>query len=235
METTLKAEKRDGTGKGVARKLRAAGRVPGVLYGHGNDPIPLSVSGQDLIHLLHGAAGANVLVDLDIDGDARLVIPREIQRDYIHARFVHVDFLEVRRDEKITLVVEVHEVGASVGVHEGGVIEHHLREVEVECLPTNVPDRIDADITKLEIGDMLHVRDLITPEGAEILSDPDAAVISVITPAALRVEADLSVPGEEGAPAPEPEEELAAAEGEAPAEEAPAEGEAAPAEEGGEG
>jgi large subunit ribosomal protein L25 len=130
----------------------------------------------------------------------------------------------------------VHETGEAVGVKEGGVVEHHLREVQIECLPQDVPDEIVIDISDIELGDMVHVSDLVPPSGVTILTNPEDAVLSVVTPAALRVEADLSVPGEEGVEAP--------AEGEAPeGEEAPAaEGEAqpegeAPAEdgEGGEG
>ena len=219
METTLKAELRTERGSGDAGRLRADGRVPAVLYGHGMTPVAIHVSGLELLHLFRQAGGSNVLVDLRVDGDAHLAIAREIQRDHIHNRFVHIDFMTVRRDEKIKVVVEVYEIGESVGVHEGGVVEHHLRELELECLPGDVPDRIEADITALEIGDMLHVRDIVVPEGVTVLSDPDAAVISVITPAALRVEADLTVPGE--APA-----EIA--EAEVPAEEAPAEGGEAP-------
>src|SRR5947207_13080524 len=138
METKLKAEPRSETGKGAARKLRASGRVPGILYGHGMKPLALSVSGQDLLHLFH-QGGSSVLIDLQLDGKAHLAIAREIQRDHIHGRFVHLDLLAVRRDEKITLAVEVRETGEARGVREGGVIEHHLRDVEIECVPTVVP------------------------------------------------------------------------------------------------
>ncbi|HEY7400067.1 MAG TPA: 50S ribosomal protein L25 [Actinomycetota bacterium] len=226
MEAKLVAERREGTGKGVARKLRAAGRVPAVLYGQGQEAVAISVDARELVHLFHQAASANVLLDLMLDGKAHLTIPREVQRDHIRDRFVHVDFLVVRRDEKIAVNVEVVEVGEAPGVKAGGVVEHHLRELHVECFPQDVPEHIDADISQLEIGDMLHVRDLVPPQGVTVLTNPDDAVLSVITPAALRVEAELLLPGEEPAPEPEAEEE-------APAEEA-AEGEEAPAaEEGG--
>jgi len=123
--------------------------------------------------------------------------------------------------------VPVIEVGDAVGVKEGGVVEHHLRDLHIESLPQDVPEHIEVDITDLNIGDMIHVRDVVVPEGVTILTNPDDAVLSVITPAALRVEAELGLPGEE---APEVAEEPLA-EGE----EAPAEGEEAPAaEEGGE-
>jgi large subunit ribosomal protein L25 len=237
METKLKAEKRDDTGKGVARKLRAAGRVPGVLYGHGLDPVKLSVDARDMTHLLHGAAGGNALVDLVVDGQDHLAMAREIQRDHIHNTLIHVDFLAVSRTEKITVNVPVIEIGEAVGVREGGVVEHHLREVSVECFPQDVPEQIEIDITDIELGGMVHVSDLTPPDGVTILSNLEDAVLSVVTPAALRVEADLSVPGEEGVvPAEAAEEEGAepAAEGEAPAAEGEAAPSEAPAEEGGE-
>ena len=229
METTLKAELRDVTGKGAAHKIRATGRVPAVLYGHGVTAANITVDARDLLHLFHSAGGTNTLVDLELNGDVHLTIPREIQRDYIHGKFLHVDFFAVRRDERITLFVPVQEVGDSVGVRAGGVVEHHLREIEIECLPTDVPEHLEADISAMEIGDMLHVRDIPAPSGVTILSPEDTPVISVITPAALRVELELELPGEEAPAAaaeeeaPEEGEEGAPAEGEAPAEGAPAE------------
>ncbi|HEY5904250.1 MAG: 50S ribosomal protein L25 [Actinomycetota bacterium] len=230
MDTKLTAERRSDAGKGVARKLRAAGKIPAVLYGQGLETTPLTVDSRELSHLLHGSAGSNVLVDLMVDGEEHLAIPREIQRDHIHSKFVHVDFLAVSRTETITVNVPVHETGDAAGVKEGGVVEHHLREVQIECLPQDVPDEIVVDITDVELGDMVHVSDLVTPAGVTILTAPEDAVLSVVTPAALRVEADLSVPGEEGVEVPVAEAEEgaeAAVEGEAPAEggEAPAEGE----------
>jgi large subunit ribosomal protein L25 len=219
METTLTADVRQETGKGAGRRLRASGRVPGILYGHGMEPVKLSISGQDLLHLFHTAGGGSTLVDLKVDGKTHLAIPREIQRDHIHGRFIHIDFLAVRRDEKITLSVEVHEVGEAPGIRAGGVIEHHLREIEIECLPNDVPEVIPADISTMEIGDLLRVRDVPPPPGVVFLTAADTPVISVITPAALRVEADLLLPGEEAPEAPVEEEEGA----EAPAEEAGAE------------
>ena len=122
---------------------------------------------------------------------------REIQRDHIHNKLIHIDFLAVSRNEKITVNVPVIETGEAVGVKEGGVVEHHLREVSVECFPQDVPEQIEFDISDVALGDMVHVSDLTPPSGVTILSNPEDAVLSVITPAALRVEADLSVPGEE--------------------------------------
>jgi large subunit ribosomal protein L25 len=229
MEAILKAEPRSETGKGPAHRLRASGRVPAVLYGAGVDPTPIHVSALDLLHVFHAMGQASVLVDLKLDGQEYLTIAREIQRDLIHNRFIHVDFMAVRRDEKITVNIELHETGDSAGVKAGGVVEHHLREVEVECLPANVPQRIEYDITDLRIGDSVRVGDLAPPEGVEFLTDPDTMILAVVEPAVMDTELDLAVAGEEVP------EEVAEAEGEEAAEaegEEAAEGEGAEAAEG---
>ena len=230
MEAKLETERRDDHGKGVARKLRAAGRVPAVFYGHGQETVPLSVDARDMLHVLHSAGGSNVLLDLIVDGKPHLAMPREIQRDHIHNRLIHIDFLAVSRTETITVDVPVIEFGEAAGVKEGGVVEHHLRDLHVECLPQDVPERLEVDITELNIGDMIHVRDVPVPAGVTVLTNPDDAVLSVITPAALRTEAELLLPGEEAPEVEVPE----GVEGEV----APAEGEegapAPAAEEGGE-
>src|SRR5262249_5091150 len=149
MERKLKAERREGAGKGVARKIRAAGRVPAVAYGHGADPLHLSVDARELFHILHTEAGMNVLVDLRVDGDTFLAMPREVQRDHLRGTFLHVDFIRIARNEKIAVEVPIHLIGESHGVKEGGVVEHHLWTLHVECLPQDVPSSIEVDITKL--------------------------------------------------------------------------------------
>jgi len=213
MELKLEAEKRDESGKGAARKLRARGRVPAVLYGHGVGPVSVSVGAKDLYKVLHGSAGTNVLVNLTVDGAEHLALPREIQRDHVRGRYVHVDFLAVRRDEKVTVSVPVRVVGESPGVKVGGVVEHHLWELQVECLPGDVPDGIDADVSELQVGDSLRVSDIVAPEGVTVLTPPDESLLSVVVPQVRVVEEVAEV-----------------AEGE---EAAPAEGEEAPAEEAG--
>src|SRR5919201_6541855 len=179
MERKLKATRREVAGKGGARKLRATGRVPGIVYGHGMDPLPVDVDARDLYHILHTDAGSNVLIDLSVGSDHHLTLAREIQRDHIRGRFIHVDFLTVRRDEKITVDVPVELVGESHGVKEGGVIEHHLWEVRVACFPTDVPERIEADITALGIGEGLKVGDLKIPVDVELVTDPETSVMAV--------------------------------------------------------
>jgi large subunit ribosomal protein L25 len=221
MELKLKAERREESGKGAARKLRAAGRVPAVLYGHGVGPMAVSVDAKDLFHVLHGSAGTNVLVDLQVDGAQHLSLPREIQRDHVRGRYVHVDFLAVRRDETVTVSVPVRVVGESPGVKAGGVIEHHLWELQVECLPGDVPDGIEADVSNLQVGDSLRVADLLPPQGVSVLTPLEESVVAVVIPQ-VRVVEEVEAAAEEG-------EEAAAEEGEAAA------AEEAPAEEGGEG
>jgi large subunit ribosomal protein L25 len=212
VERKLNATPRDGGGKGDARKLRADGRVPAIVYGHGMEPLKLAVDSRDLYHVLHTGAGSNVLVDLQVGKDSHLAMPREIQRDHIRGEFLHVDFLAVDRDEKITVDVPVHLVGESHGVKEGGVVEHHLWDLKVECTPTNVPQSIEADITALGIGDSLGVSDVKVPQGTTILTPLDETIVAVVPPPVLKLEEEVAeaVEGEEA----EVEGEEAAAEGE---------------------
>src|SRR3989304_5829939 len=156
MEQKLKAEVRIEAGKGAARKVRAGGRVPAILYGHGMEPVPLTVDSRDLFPVLHTDAGANALIDLQVDSANHLALAREIQRDLRKGAFVHVDFLAIRRDEKITVDVPVRIVGEPRGVKEGGAVEHHVWDFKIECLPADVPEAIEADITDLAIGDSLR-------------------------------------------------------------------------------
>jgi large subunit ribosomal protein L25 len=199
VEVTLQAEVRRGTGKGVARKLRAAGKVPAILYGRGIAPVPLAVDRQALARVLKTAAGRNVLIDLQVDGETHLTLARELQRDVLRGTILHVDFLKIARDVAVEVDVPLHVVGDSPGVREGGVIEHHLWSVRVSCLPANVPERIDADISRLGIGDVLRVGDLVPPEGVTILTNPDEAVLGVVVPQVLKVEE--AAPAAEAAPA----------------------------------
>ncbi|MFB3738630.1 MAG: 50S ribosomal protein L25/general stress protein Ctc [Candidatus Velamenicoccus archaeovorus] len=198
-EQKLQAEKREGSGKGVARKLRAAGRVPAILYGHGMESMPLSVDAKELFHILHTGAGGNVLIDLLVDGQDHLALPREIQRDHVRGKLLHVDFLAVRRDVKVTVDVPIQVVGESPGVKSGGVLEHHLWDLHVECLPQDVPDAIEADISELQVGDSLKVGDLEAPDGITILTSGDESVVAVVTPQARVVEEEAEAAAAEEA------------------------------------
>lgn len=210
MEQKLKADRREGTGKGAARKIRAGGKVPAVVYGHGIDPLHVTIDSRELYHVLHTDAGMNVLVDLRVDGDHFLAMPREVQQDHLRGRFIHVDFLRIARDEKIAVEVPIQIVGDSHGVKEGGVIEHHLWDLHVECFPQDVPAAVEADISKLGINESLKVSDLQVPSQITVLTPADESVVSVVPPQVLKLEEE--VPPEE-AEAEAAAEEGAAAEG----------------------
>jgi len=187
-DTHLEVEAREGTGKGVARKLRAAGRIPAVLYGGGRPALPLALDPARLQKLLHESEmGMNTLIDLKVTGHAELdgktVMVRELQRDPVRGRFVHADLYEVDLRQTIEVSVPVHVTGKATGVElGGGILDHALREVEVKCLPRAIPDEFVVDVTPLELGDSLHVRDLVLPEGVELVSDGDLSIVSVVAP-----------------------------------------------------
>jgi large subunit ribosomal protein L25 len=233
-EYELKAEKRDQAGKGAARKLRALGRVPAVLYGPQLDPLRLTVDSLQLWHALHTDAGTNVLISLAVDGDTYLTMPREVQRDIVKGTLLHVDFLRIRRDVAIEVEVPIHLTGESVGVSEGGVIEHHLWELRIECLPANVPESVQADVTNLNVGDSLHVSDLQVPQHLTVLTPEEETIVSVVPPPVLEVPEE-EVPEEELPEGEVPEGEEAPEGAEAREGEAPEGGEAPSEEGGGEG
>ena len=226
-EVSLKAEVREGRGKGPARRLRASGKVPAVLYGRGLDAVALAVDARELTHSLSTDAGANVLIDLKVGSDSHLTMARSLERDPLRGTIRHVDFLKIARNVAITVDVPVHFDGEAAGVKEGGVLEHHLWQLHVECLPGNVPERIHIDVNRMVIGDVVRVADVHAPEGVTILTSEEEIVVSCVVPQVLKVEEEVPAEEElaEGEEAAEGEE---GAEGEAPA---AAEGEAGGGEE----
>lgn len=181
-EVKLEAKKRQEIGKGAARQARLAGRVPATLYGRGMDPMSIEVNRRDLITAFHTDAGMNVLLDLQIDGNTTLAIARELQRDPIRGTLLHADFVAVDRKQEIEAEVPVHLVGESAGVKAGGVLEQPRFTVQVRCAVTDVPDGIDADISRLEIGDTLRISDLSEDRNFVILNDPEDPVAVVAAP-----------------------------------------------------
>ena len=185
---SLEAARRADVGKGVARKLRAGGRVPAVYYGRGEDSIPLTISLKELESVIHSAEGSNVIVDLKVSGDKpkdRKALIREIQRDPVAGLILHLDLQHISLTERITVQVPIVLLGTPIGVKDaGGILEHLLREVEVECLPTEIPSKLEVDVSGLAIGDSLHVRDIKT-ERAEIKTEMDRAIAAVVPPTIL--------------------------------------------------
>jgi large subunit ribosomal protein L25 len=204
----LVAEPRDATGKGAARKLRAAGRIPAVVYGRGVESKAVSVDPSALLKLLHGSgAGMNTLIDLSVDGSTQTVLVKELQRDPVRGRPLHTDFYLVELDKTVEVSVPIHLVGKAAGVELGGILDHPLRELELECLPRAIPEGVDVDVSALEVGQSIHVRDLELPEGVSVRTDENLAVASVIAPTVVEEEVpEEEVEAEEGAAAPAPAE-----------------------------
>jgi large subunit ribosomal protein L25 len=199
----LVIDKRDGTGKGAAKRLRRAGRVPAILYG-GTAPVNVAVAPRDILKLIQGRHGSTLLkVSFTGDADSRMAIIRDMQFDPVSEDLVHVDLQEVAMDRAIQVTVAVHHVGDSIGVRENqGILEMILREVQVSCLPGNIPEQLEADVAQLKIGDVLTVKDLKAPEGVRILNDPNQAVATVAPPA-VEEAAAVAAPAATGAAEPE--------------------------------
>ena len=178
-EVKLQAIKREGTGKGSARRARASGRVPAVVYGQGMEPMAIEVDRREFVTALKTDAGMNVLLNIEVDGTNTTALTRELQTDPVRGTLLHADFVQINLKEEVEVEVPVHLVGESPGAKSGGVLEHPLFTLHVRCLPTNVPESIDADISGLEVGDSLRVSELTTTGDFEILNDPDAVVASV--------------------------------------------------------
>ena len=181
----LKAALREKTGKGNAKRLRSAGSLPAVLYGPAIDNnVSLTLNNKDLELILHHTAGGTLLVNLLVD-DAkkpRTVMFKDVVRDPVKDSLLHVDLMEVRMDQAVTVEVPLHIVGKSKGEAEGGVIQHDHRVIKGECLPDKIPGSIDVDVTELDVGQSLHVKDLTLPEGLKVLDDEEMTIVSVVAP-----------------------------------------------------
>ncbi len=200
----LTIRRRDGTGKQVAKRLRRAGQVPGVLYG-GAAPLSVAVAPRDIYRITQGHEGSTQLVRISVEdaGDSRMAIIRDMQFDPVTEDLLHVDLQEVAMDRPIQVTVAVHHVGEAIGVKDTqGILEMILREVQVSCLPANIPEALVADVSGLAIGDVLTVGDLAVPEGVRMLTDAGQAIATVAPPA---VEAEAPAAAAAAAPAAEPE------------------------------
>jgi large subunit ribosomal protein L25 len=195
----LKGSRREQVGKGGARKARSAGQIPGVLYGRGEQPIALAVEKSEFELALRGHRGGNAIVNLAVSGGAGVTaLVRDVQYDPLSRAIVHLDFQHISLTEQIEVEVVLHFIGVPIGVKDGGgILEHSIRTLEVRCLPTAIPPSIDVDVTALNVGDSLHVRD-IKPEGYELITDGDVTIAAVVMPA---VEEVVAAPVEGAVPA----------------------------------
>jgi large subunit ribosomal protein L25 len=202
---TLSAEVRNDRGKGVARKLRAAGRVPGVVYGHGREPQSLSLVARDLDKLLSTIAAGSTVIELTLGRATTKTLIREIQRHPFKKQVLHIDFMELVAGEKVIVDIPLVFVGIPEGVRlSGALLEQIVHSIEVNVDPSNIPNHIDVDVTNLAMGHSLHVRDLVLPPGLEVLTDEDTTICAVIAPRAV-LEETPAAEGEAGAAVGEPE------------------------------
>ncbi len=181
----LTGKRRESLGKGGARKSRAAGQIPGVLYGHGETPVPVAIGARDFELALRGRRGANPLVNLRLESGEYTALIRAVQYDPLSHEILHLDFQHISLTESVEVQVAVHLTGLALGVKDGGgFLEHIVRSVEVRCLPTVIPGSIDVDVSALNVGDSIHVRDL-SVANVVILTDPDATIATVVAPTVM--------------------------------------------------
>ncbi len=184
-QVKLAAERRTAIGRSAVRKLKARGAVPAVIYGAKHKAEALQISQRDINALLSHASGENILVELEIAGDAknRLALVQEVQHSPVGGDVLHVDFHAVSMDEMIEAEVPLEPSGVANGVKNfGGLLEQNLRALAIECLPRDLPDRITVDVSELNIGDAIHVRQIALPQGVRTKIQPDLTVFSVLAP-----------------------------------------------------
>src|SRR5512145_1387363 len=204
MDTTLQAEKRDGRGKNEARRLRASGRIPAVLYGaEKNKALEIAVDPKVLSRILHSESGVNTLIGLTLDGSDTRVMVKEYQLDPIDHKLLHADFYQVAMDKTITVTVPIVLKGEARGVkQQGGIVDFVNREIEIEVLPGDIPENITIDVSELMLNQGIRVRDLFT-EGAKwtAISEPDTMVVHVVPPKAEEPEPTVEAVAAAAAPA----------------------------------
>jgi len=196
----LKAYPRTQSRRGEVRKLRATGRVPAVIYGRQAKPQNLEISSKEITDLIHHSISENLLVDLSVESDARakrLALVQEIQHHPLDGNVLHVDFHEVTENEKVVVMVPLETAGEATGVkNSGGVLEHIVFKLKVRALPKDLPEQIVVDVSHLELGKAIHLGEIKTPAGVEIIGDKDIAVISVAMPRAEEEVAAVAAEGE---------------------------------------
>jgi large subunit ribosomal protein L25 len=190
MDATLDCVKREGRGKNEARRLRAAGRVPGIVYGavkDGKQPVGVSVAvdPKEVLQILHSDSGVNTLIRLKLDGSESQVMVKEYQLDPVTHQLLHADFYQLAMDRAITVTVPIAIKGEPKGVkQQGGLLDFVTREVEVQCFPTDIPEHIDVDVTELMLHQAVRVRDLPADPKWTMVTEPDTMLVHVVLPKA---------------------------------------------------
>lgn len=201
----IEAKPRKKIGGSSGRQLRAQHLIPVVVYGNKQDPENILVDGKEFERGLKMTRGENVMIDLAVEGgaDKDRVFLRDLQRDPVSGKILHADFLRLDPTHQFVFEVPVHLVGDSVGVREGGILDQHLRHIEIRCLPKDLPSHVDGDVSNLEIHDSIHVSDLNIPEDLEVLNTPEDVIAGVLSPRKI----EMPAAAEEGAEAAPGEEE----------------------------
>jgi len=197
-DTTLAAELRPEKGSRPAGRLRREGRLPGVVYGLGEDSVSVTVNAHQLGTILSSKSGANTLITLQLDGQEQLALARQIQRDAVKGSLVHVDFIRVRADQTIQAEVRIDLQGEAEGLDQGGMLEQMMHTLTVEGKPGQLPNEIVHDVSALELGDQLHVRDLVVPAGIVVVTDTEELIATISMPRGLEAEEEAAAEGEEG-------------------------------------
>lgn len=186
------AEIREGTGKKITRKLRSSNYIPGILYGYNISPVLLKLERKHVERIIRHLESHNVMGDLLIESEGKKkkskVVLKEVQVDPIKERILHVDFYQVRMDKPITITAPLHFTGEAPGIEKGGILDEEMREISIECLPKDVPEFIEVDISSLDIGDTLLVKDLKVPEKIKVLEEDERVVVSILAPKAVESE-----------------------------------------------
>jgi large subunit ribosomal protein L25 len=200
----LNASTRESQGKGPARTLRREGKVPAVLYGRGVETIQLAVDSRDFEKLIKEAGAGTQLITLTIEGDVpqtKTAMIKELQTHPLNQQILHADFYEIAMDREIEVQIPIIPVGKAIGVENGGMMQIVRREIEAYCLPLQIPEAIEVDVSELNIGDSLHIKEIKLPEGVTIEAENDYTVITVVSPAAMEEEPEEEleeIEGEEG-------------------------------------
>jgi len=204
----LSATPRTATGKGVARRLRGKEMLPAVVYGHNTPSIPLTIELKQLQDLMRRGKSERKLFLLSIEGNGepaeKTVMIKDIQLDPVQRNYLHIDFFEVSMDEEVTLSIPIRLIGTPAGVEIGGVLQQVRRELSIKCLPSQIPDSLEADVSSLTIGDSIHLKDMQLPSGIKVSDDLDITIATVLAPTVEKEVAKEAAPeaaAEEGAQA----------------------------------
>jgi len=191
------AETREGKGKGVARKLRTSGFIPGILYGAGHEPCSIRIEKKSAENIIRKLESHNVMADLMLkEGkgkpEAIKTLVKDIQMDAIKGDVLHMDFYRIRMDQQVRMGVAVHLIGLAPGVEQGGILDQEIRELQVQALPDKIPSKIEVDVSALVIGSSLTVKDIILPEGVSTVEEAERIVVAVLAPKAEKVEEEAT-------------------------------------------